>query len=88
MLCYQIKIFGFVQGVFFRYAAKEEAEKLGLTGFAKNLNDGSVEIIVCGEKEKTAEFIKWCHSGPAMGKIERVEEKEIEFIEFKSFDIL
>ncbi len=88
MICRQIIIFGSVQGVFFRYSAKIEAEKLFLIGYAKNLDDGSVEIMVCGEKEKVDKFIDWCSTGPAMAKVERVEVKEIEFQKFKRFDIL
>lgn len=88
ILCLKIIVSGFVQGVFFRYSAKEEADKLSLTGSAKNLEDDSVEIIVCGEKEKIDEFINWCRKGPAMAKVERVEAKEIEFQKFSSFEIL
>jgi len=67
-----IKIFGFVQGVFFRLTAKEEAGKLGVTGFAKNDPDGSVYIEAEGPKEKLDEFIKWCHEGPSAAQVDKV----------------
>ena len=88
MTCFLIKVSGLVQGVFFRHSAKIEAEKLGLKGCAKNLKDGSVEIIVCGEKDKINEFIEWCRNGSSMAKAERIEAKEIEYKKFKDFDIL
>ena len=88
MSCFQIKVSGFVQGVFFRHSAKNEAEKLALVGYAKNLDDGSVEIAVCGEKEKINEFIKWCHHGPALAQVDSVEIKEIAQQKFSDFRIL
>ena len=88
MICCLINVFGSVQGVFFRYSAKREADKLNLTGYAKNLDDGSVEIIVCGNKEKIDEFIEWCRNASAMAKVERVEANKVEFKEFTKFDIL
>ena len=88
MTCFLIKVSGLVQGVFFRHSAKIEAEKLGLKGCAKNLKDGSVEIIVCGEKDKINEFVEWRRNGSSMAKVERIEAKEIEYKKFKDFDIL
>ena len=88
MTCFLIKVSGLVQGVFFRHSAKIEAEKLWLKGCAKNLKNESVEIIVCGEKDKINEFIEWCRNGSSMAKVERIEAKEIEYKKFKDFDIL
>ena len=99
MKCFQIKVSGFVQGVFFRHSAKNEAEKLGLVGYAKNLpshlqegsgglDDGSVEIVVCGDKIKIEEFVKWCHHGPALAQVDSVEIKEIAQQKFSDFRIL
>ena len=88
MTCFLIKVSGLVQGVFFRHSAKIEAEKLGLKGCAKNLKNESVEIIVCGEKDKINEFIEWCRNGSSMAKVERIEAKEIEYKKFENFNIL
>ena len=88
MICCLIQVFGLVQEVFFRYSAKTEAKKLSLVGYIKNLDDGSVEIIICGNKEKINEFMEWCRNGSAMAKVERVEANEVEFKEFTKFDIL
>jgi acylphosphatase len=93
MPCFQIKVSGLVQGVFFRYSAKVEAEKIGIVGYTKNLDDGSVEIVAClptgdGDQEKIDEFIKWCRHGPALAQVEKLEVKRIKGREFSSFDIL
>lgn len=69
-----LKIYGQVQGVFFRRTAKAEADKLGLVGWARNEDDGSVEVLAVGDKAKLKEFIKWCKDGPEMAKVDRIEE--------------
>lgn len=68
-----IKINGHVQGVFFRARAQEQAEKLDIKGYAKNLPDGSVEIVAQGKKENLEELIAWCHDGSPSAKVEKVE---------------
>ncbi len=88
MFCCQIKIYGRTQGVFFRHFARQEAKKFGLSGWAKNLPDGSVEIVACGDKEKINEFIKWCCQGPELAKVEKVDSVEIPFQKFKNFRVL
>lgn len=70
-----IKVFGRVQGVFFRAFAKEEAEKLGLTGFVANQDDGTVSMAVEGEEKDLEKFVDWCHQGPMLAKVEKVEVK-------------
>ena len=87
MVCNFIRVFGFVQGVFFRYSAKTHADELGLNGYAKNLKDESVEIVVCGNKEKIDEFMKWCQKGSPLAQVERIESKEIEFQKYSDFRI-
>jgi len=49
-VCIIAWIYGRVQGVGFRYTTQYEAKKLGLTGYAKNLDDGSVEVVACGDE--------------------------------------
>lgn len=68
-----IKINGRVQGVFFRARAQEQANKLSIKGYAKNLPDGSVVIVAQGEKENLEDLIAWCHNGPPSAKVEKVE---------------
>ena len=80
-----IKIHGQVQGVFFRVSAKEEAEKLGITGFVKNAPDGSVYIEAEGEKENLDKFIKWCKNGPEHAEVEKIEVTEAHLKNFSEF---
>jgi acylphosphatase len=68
-----IRIYGNVQGVGFRYYAQENAEKLGLKGFTCNKEDGTVYIEAEGKEEDLEKFLDWCHKGPAFARVERVE---------------
>jgi acylphosphatase len=83
----RIKVFGYVQGVFFRSATRKLARKLGLTGFVKNLSDGTVYIEAEGPKDKLNELLDFSKRGPKHAHVEKVEH---EFIpptnEFKGFD--
>ena len=83
-----IRIFGSVQGVSFRYYAREEARKLGLTGFVKNERDGSVHIEAEGEEEKLNELVDWCKRGPRSAEVEKVEVNEGDLKDFTHFNIV
>lgn len=80
-----ITIYGKVQGVFFRVTAKEKADTLGIKVSARNEPDGSVYIEAEGEKEKIDEFVKWCHQGPSLAQVEKVEVSESSLKKFKEF---
>ncbi len=79
---------GKVQGVFYRATAKSQAEDLGLTGWVKNLNDGSVEIECQGEETYLNEFLDWAKKGPDWARVDDFTEKEIEIREESDFNIL
>jgi acylphosphatase len=80
---------GLVQGVFFRYRAQMEAKRLGLTGWVKNNDNGTVMSVVEGEKDRINEFIKWCHQGPDQAQVDEVAVAWQNFTgEFKDFNIL
>ncbi len=64
---------GKVQGVWFRASAKREADRLGVTGHARNLPDGSVEVLACGSPDAVAALIEWLHDGPPLAKVAKVE---------------
>lgn len=83
-----LKIFGDVWGVGFRYYASEMARNLGLTGWVKNASDGTVEGEIEGEENLLKQFLEWAKKGPTWAKVERVEEKWMEFMgEFDGFKI-
>lgn len=66
-------ISGNVQGVYYRASCKEYASGLGLKGWVRNLDDGSVEALAQGEKERIDRFIEWCKKGPPQAKVEEVK---------------
>lgn len=83
-----LKIYGRVQGVYFRSSAQSKARELGLSGWAKNIPDGTLETVVEGEEEMLEEYIRWCKKGPAAARVDKVEEKWDEPTgEFKGFSI-
>lgn len=73
-------ISGRVQGVYYRASARERARSAQLTGHARNLPDGRVEVIACGEEDAVLRFIDWLWEGPAAAKVleVRVEMLELE----------
>lgn len=71
----RMKIYGRVQGVFFRSSARQKARELGLKGFARNCEDGCVEIVAEGEQSALTKFKDWCTEGPDAARVEKVEEE-------------
>ena len=65
---------GKVQGVFYRKSAKMEADQLGLVGWIKNRDDGTVEANIGGKEDRLKEFVDWCKKGPPLSKVIYVEE--------------
>jgi acylphosphatase len=78
---------GRVQGVFFRAAASAQARSLGIVGYARNLDDGTVEIVAEGNREALGALGRWARQGPPSARVEGVESEwfdgRSEFIEFK-----
>jgi len=59
--------------VFFRQATASEAHALGLTGWVRNLHDGSVEIVAEGKRRNLEMLLTWAHSGPPLARVEAVQ---------------
>ncbi len=74
--CVLCHVSGRVQGVFFRGTAQEEARRLGLRGYARNLPDGRVRILACGGDDALAEFREWVHQGPPGAAVDAVDWQE------------
>ena len=75
---YACIVSGRVQGVFFRAAARRRAVGLGLTGSAKNLPDGRVEVIACGDRHELAKLRRWLAQGSLMAVVDDVECESLE----------
>ena len=72
------RITGKVQGVYFRHSTRIEAERLTLTGYARNLPDGSVEVVARGTVGAVERLRQWLHQGPKMARVEAVTELKLE----------
>lgn len=84
-----VLVSGNVQGVFFRASAKKRAEELRLTGWVRNLDDGRVEAIFEGEKERVDKIVEWCRKGPDYADVRDVQVISEKYIgEFKDFSVL
>jgi acylphosphatase len=83
----KIVIKGKVQGVWYRASAQEQAEKLGLRGFVKNLADGSVYAEVEGEQDSVESFVVWANKGPENALVGEVIVKQQEPKIFETFKI-
>ncbi|MBK1735055.1 acylphosphatase [Halorhodospira abdelmalekii] len=66
-------ISGRVQGVCFRAHTRDQARQLGLAGYARNLPDGRVEVLLCGPPEAVATMQAWLHRGPPAARVDDVE---------------
>jgi acylphosphatase len=73
----QIVVHGRVQGVGFRYFVQHVGNRLGLAGNVRNCPDSTVEIVVEGDANKIADFIKQVEQGPALARVQRVEVVDI-----------
>ncbi|MEA3002701.1 MAG: acylphosphatase [Sphingomonadales bacterium] len=73
MIGRRLRIFGRVQGVFFRNWAVGEARALGVTGWIRNRGDGSVEAVAFGPANAVDAFIAKCRQGPPAAQVERLE---------------
>jgi acylphosphatase len=64
---------GRVQGVFFRAETRDRARSLGLSGWVRNVPDGSVEAVFEGERERIESILDWCRRGPGLAEVEDVD---------------
>lgn len=74
--CDKFMVSGMVQGVGFRYQTAHQGLKLGLTGYAKNLNNGDVEVVACGKPDSVELFFEWLQQGPRSARVDHVERSQ------------
>lgn len=86
-VCRRFLVSGRVQGVGFRYAACVEAERLGLTGWVRNLVGGDVEAVACGETDKVRAFEQWLWQGPRAARISQVAAADTSLQTFENFEV-
>ena len=76
MVCRKCLVGGRVQGVFYRATAARRARELGVHGYARNLPDGRVEVLACGDEDTVSGFVKWLWVGSSGSKVTAVEVSE------------
>ena len=85
----RLLIEGRVQGVWFRDSTRQEARRLGLVGWVRNVPDGRVEVLAEGPEDTVRSLINWCHHGPPLARVSKVQQSaEAWKGEFDSFDIV
>ncbi|MBN2214278.1 MAG: acylphosphatase [Bacteroidales bacterium] len=82
-----ITIYGIVQGVGFRFSARDAARTFAVRGFVRNLPDGSVYLEAEGPESNISQFIEWCWHGPSNSNVNNVEVADGELKHFNGFDI-
>jgi acylphosphatase len=74
--CKLCLVTGRVQGVFYRASAARRAQELGVSGYARNLAGGQVEVLACGAPEAVEALIQWLWIGPSASKVSAVDVRE------------
>ena len=84
---YIAHISGKVQGVFFRASSQQQAIEYGLSGYARNLADGEVEVLMCGEQQNVDKMLEWLSHGPPQAVVEDVKSKQVPWQDHNHFSI-
>ncbi|MEQ8349884.1 MAG: acylphosphatase [Leptospiraceae bacterium] len=82
-----IQVIGRVQGVGFRQFTASRARRLALRGWVKNRSDGSVECRVQGDPSALQRFLAELHKGPALARVDRLDQQEVTPQQYSGFDI-
>ncbi len=82
-----MRIYGRVQGVGFRYYTQNEAVARQISGWIRNMPDGSVYIEAEGDKEQLEQFINWCETGPQWARVTDVEKQYVPLKGYSGFEI-
>jgi acylphosphatase len=78
MVTRQIRVSGRVQGVGFRYALCDEAERVGVTGWVRNRTDGTVEALLQGSEDAVDALVAWTRRGPPGARVTDVQTQAVE----------
>ena len=82
-----VVISGLVQGVGFRYYARQQAERLGITGWVRNRPDGSVEAELEGTSDAVAAMLDWVAEGPASARVRNLRTTDIQPLGGSGFNV-
>jgi acylphosphatase len=77
LICKKCVVAGRVQGVFYRATAARRAQELAVRGYARNLADGRVEVLACGEEDAVRTFVSWLWTGSTACKVTSVDVVDV-----------
>jgi acylphosphatase len=77
VVCKKCLVTGRVQGVFYRGTTARRAQELAIRGYARNLPDGRVEVLACGEEEAVRTFVGWLWTGSSASKVTAVDVTDV-----------
>lgn len=86
-VCYIAHISGRVQGVYFRASSQQQAIDNSLSGYARNLDNGDVEVLLCGQLENIKKMLTWLSHGPEEAEVTQIEHKKVPWQEHHFFSI-
>ena len=84
---YIAHVSGKVQGVYFRVSSQQKAIDYGLSGYARNLADGDVEVFMSGEEENVEKMLAWLEHGPDLADVTQMQQKQVDWQEHSFFSI-
>jgi len=84
----RVVITGHVQGVMFRAGCAREALRENVAGYARNLSDGSVEVLLEGDADAVEKVLSWCHHGPPAARVDAVEIQPVSISNNIDFTVL
>lgn len=78
MKALHVTIYGIVQGVWFRANTREQAQRLGVSGWVRNTPGGAVEVHIQGDDGAVDALLAWCRKGPSGARVEKILADEVE----------
>ena len=84
---YIAHISGRVQGVYFRASSQQQAIEYSLSGYARNLADGDVEVLLCGDEENIEKMLLWLAHGPEKAQVTEIQHEKVPWQEHHFFSI-
>lgn len=76
-ICIKALVSGKVQGVWYRKSTQRKAKECGVQGWARNLADGRVEVLLCGDATAVQAVADWLWQGPSRARVDGVEIEEL-----------
>lgn len=84
----KLKIYGRVQGVWYRASTERKAKELGICGIVQNESDGTVYAEIEGTEEQIIKMIDWCKKGPPLSRVSKIEKEVGGLVNYDSFNVI